>query len=817
MSSITQGPADNFIFHQIIAPVTAEEIAFMQQFGIENGDGIVDSKEFIILAVVRTGTISPGLVTQIKERFRQLDRKHTGRIQYHDIIVGKCAPPIIPLPAALYVNEVPKHLTGRRFSASTVTTCSRQRALSAARAKSTIMLESDHEKLAADLAAFVEMNKKGRKTSKLLFQAPSNSQRETIREVESFLSNSSDGEDCDGDGARQSSRRRIFTNVVDGLEKTSEEGAEDICDDGSNDCDDVEEDNAIDSGDHLDEVSEDEDIVDADDFTAGPRGEMTTDVHAAHHTNSLDLSTETIESNGEDCDVGSTGRFSLDMQSRAESSLDDIDDDSSGRFSDINSFRSTTSSNNSGRISRGMKRAVSNTMLRMASSNSARSCQQGSPSSISPSRASSNISSGRIIPIDDDLVHTRHSPSSERVMMDRRGKDNVDSPSNTFRSAMDDDVSYRIQSLVNENGLRSTSTRHHEKLQQARNEEIRLHKEARSNRKKQKWQLRLLKTKRVLTSPYAIAFYLWCLWLAVGAMYYTFEENLPLYKGIFVSTSIGYGIFWFELTSTSTHSALFMRVHYMIGVFAVALAMAIFAGGLNMDKRRWYEQALQRHLVDIAKSTDGYWDDCVAYFDYYWPKIRIHVLFLVGIVVGIAWGVWSLQLTFLDAMLLALTTMTRGGLVHLPSTGVQPWDYIFCSLYIIVGAPAMAISCGIIANHISLQARHVQHGRKLNASMTEDELLMMKHLGVEDDDGYIDAAEFTILLLVRIGALNPDLIAVLLDRFWDLDTSGTGAVTYADLQNRKSFVGSSRELFSSSSPRDDVKEFSTDELGNESE
>jgi len=77
MSLIMESPEDVLIYHQIIAPVSSEELSFMQEFFIENGDGIFDSNEFIILAVVRIGAASPELISQINERFRQLDRKNS--------------------------------------------------------------------------------------------------------------------------------------------------------------------------------------------------------------------------------------------------------------------------------------------------------------------------------------------------------------------------------------------------------------------------------------------------------------------------------------------------------------------------------------------------------------------------------------------------------------------------------------------------------------------------------------------------------------------------------------------------------------------
>jgi hypothetical protein len=263
-----------------------------------------------------------------------------------------------------------------------------------------------------------------------------------------------------------------------------------------------------------------------------------------------------------------------------------------------------------------------------------------------------------------------------------------------------------------------------------------------------------------------------------------------------VSTSIGYGIFWYEQTSSSAYSKAYTSCHYFIGVFGVSLAMAVFARSLNTSHESWFADAKLKQQLDaaVAKSAQrsSMMVKCQLFLRYYWPKVHVHVLLVVWTSLGVLWGATSVQTwSVLDTWLFCMTAMTKGGLVSLPSSGVHQWDYAFFSLYIVVGAPLMAISCAISAHAIANFGKTQRLESKLNAPMTEDELVMMQHLGVEDDDGYIDEAEFTILVLVRIGALNPDLIGVLFDRFDEIDRDGTGNVSYWALQSRQSFFGNS--------------------------
>jgi Ca2+-binding EF-hand superfamily protein len=69
----------------------------------------------------------------------------------------------------------------------------------------------------------------------------------------------------------------------------------------------------------------------------------------------------------------------------------------------------------------------------------------------------------------------------------------------------------------------------------------------------------------------------------------------------------------------------------------------------------------------------------------------------------------------------------------------------------------------------------------IRAKVTEKELEMMKRFGLDDGDGYISRSEFILLCAVRLGAMDPDLIQAINDRFSQLDTNSEGCVEYAAL------------------------------------
>jgi hypothetical protein len=73
---------------QIVEDVTGEELLMLRKFGLENGDGVIDSAEYIILCMVRMGQ-DPQLIEFIANRFKELDDDNSGYLTIEEITGGK--------------------------------------------------------------------------------------------------------------------------------------------------------------------------------------------------------------------------------------------------------------------------------------------------------------------------------------------------------------------------------------------------------------------------------------------------------------------------------------------------------------------------------------------------------------------------------------------------------------------------------------------------------------------------------------------------------------------------------------------------------
>jgi hypothetical protein len=72
----------------ISANVTTEELEFLRKLELEDGDGMIDQSEFIVLCMMRLGT-DPNVVQFIVNRFHELDDDNNGTLEIHEITQSK--------------------------------------------------------------------------------------------------------------------------------------------------------------------------------------------------------------------------------------------------------------------------------------------------------------------------------------------------------------------------------------------------------------------------------------------------------------------------------------------------------------------------------------------------------------------------------------------------------------------------------------------------------------------------------------------------------------------------------------------------------
>lgn len=76
------------------------------------------------------------------------------------------------------------------------------------------------------------------------------------------------------------------------------------------------------------------------------------------------------------------------------------------------------------------------------------------------------------------------------------------------------------------------------------------------------------------------------LWWIGGAVFYTIHEDVSVPKGLYMSTSIGYGIFWIELKGDAI-SNIYSTFHFLIGIGVITAAMSLLAQNLLAADKNW--------------------------------------------------------------------------------------------------------------------------------------------------------------------------------------------------------------------------------------
>jgi len=661
LSLIMEAPDDQTIYEKIVANVTEEEIDFMKIFGIDDGDGTIDNREFIILTVVRIGAAPPELINQINERFRMLDRKHEGRISYDDIVFGrknKPRPKGMQLLRSLSSSgDLMKRVSKPREATKKLTT-----GISNAfvRGLSAISLHS--------MSSIGPQGYSPRRGNSKVFPV-----------------NQGGSEDVEC-GVRQS-KSNVEKFVVHAGSEDSGDG-DSICSD------------TYTQEEKRNKTQKKSDECKSTTMTKSPISEFTRwRSNSSYEASDLDL--QNVDDSGEN-GVQDALPFRGINEDELKSTNATLTTGDQGEIQEPNRFT--------------IKDESSSTELQIADSTHP----------LSP-----DISDGP-----QCVEHRKSDPHSKWV----KAKTNVAA----LRKLKTAD---NIQRMTKETSV-------HKRL--------------------------MFAAYKTLIDPYVQSFMAWFLWLMCGTVFYTLNNDLPIVKGLYLSVSVGYGIFWWPM-DTDPYTKAYTTAHLLFGSAAIACAMAAFARSLVNAKSNWYVDAMRKRDLEAAADTEGYWDDIVAAVKFYGPKLKAHILFLVWVCLGVAFGCGCVKWPLVSALYFAVSSMATGGMWPIPDDSPH-WYFAFVAVYVCSGVPIMAIAFGVTAHSVATIGGSQLLEDKVNARITDEELAMMKKFGIEDGDGYIDATEFAILILVRIEALPPDLISVINGRFEDLDIDRKGYLSYQELK-----------------------------------
>lgn len=268
-------------------------------------------------------------------------------------------------------------------------------------------------------------------------------------------------------------------------------------------------------------------------------------------------------------------------------------------------------------------------------------------------------------------------------------------------------------------------------------------------------------------------FVLWLAWLLLGAVFYSCNMKTSFYRGFYMSVNVGYAIYWTtEEDSTSTKA--FSVLNVILGQLVTTVAMAYFAGRL---KQSWYAEAEARvNLENVIKSSNIFYCSVMKVIHFV-KRNYVHFLSILWLTFGTLWSFWAVEWTFIDSLYFSISSLSTGGMWSIPEDSPDS-HYFIVALFTCTGAPILCLSAGIFAYYLCGLSHHADLIEAMHAPVSTEELEMMHVLDISDDHKQVDITEYVVLILIRIKAVQPELIAAVLAHFNSMEKVNNGSYSY---------------------------------------
>jgi hypothetical protein len=276
---------------------------------------------------------------------------------------------------------------------------------------------------------------------------------------------------------------------------------------------------------------------------------------------------------------------------------------------------------------------------------------------------------------------------------------------------------------------------------------------------------------------------MWALWLVVGTAFYASKNGLDLTfcKAFYMSVNVGYSIGWgYPFESTNSQYA-FSTLYLMTGGSFVAIALGFFANAAVAQRENWFEHLLKKDRYEEGMNAEHMSQRIWTFVDYHWIKIRVVLVWLIWAVFGIILYATMNRNQFWEATLFSTSSMSTGGLKAI-SQDSPDWEYFVVGAFAATGVPLMGLAMATIASTFISTSSVEETHEILSQAVSDEEIKMMQKFGLENDDGNIDFSEFLILCLIRLNAVNPQLVSFIKGKYDIYDLNSDGSLTYEEIR-----------------------------------
>lgn len=282
---------------------------------------------------------------------------------------------------------------------------------------------------------------------------------------------------------------------------------------------------------------------------------------------------------------------------------------------------------------------------------------------------------------------------------------------------------------------------------------------------------------------YRIPFIIWVIFLLVGTTFYAVYDDFGWDLGFYMAVNVGYSIGWGYPLDPSQGSEWFSTFYLFTGA---ALCVYIIGCVLEIESNNSREWDLSIKLGDeIKKSTQAMFKSpllrqIVTYIRVHLFRVGSIFLYVVWLFVFQIWGTFVIPgWSFIDGMYLSAASLSGGGMWAIPVDSPKPY-FAAVGAFSCIGIPIMAVAfvstIGLVFDLDNPRGLLVQMA---SARVTETEIELLQRCGIDSNDGFFDKCEYIILVGMRLNILTPSVIQYIVQRFNQLDETGTGRLCYA--------------------------------------
>eukprot|EP01031_Cornospumella_fuschlensis_P033283 gene33283-40266_t len=274
----------------------------------------------------------------------------------------------------------------------------------------------------------------------------------------------------------------------------------------------------------------------------------------------------------------------------------------------------------------------------------------------------------------------------------------------------------------------------------------------------------------------------WLIWNFVGTMFYGLYDFNSFSKGFYFAINVGYSIGWGALHERTLTSKTFSIFYLLVGAIFVSRWLAHLMTHAIRDSDDAYQNLLVKKRLRAQTQLTGIWADIYIFMVMNHPKLFSIYLWCVYIAFGTSWSVCSLHWTVTEGVYFAISSMSTGGLQHVPPESPD-WVFLVTGLFAASGVPIMGMAISNIGHFIfsANRAAELQEAGSVEISAEDCEMLDVLRGGAHGavEKTPLNKSEFILLSLAHRGLLDFGHLQDLMARFDELDTLHRGVVSFS--------------------------------------